>query len=97
MTLLPLFILNIYFLVFHLLSLVLVNADPVSHDLFSIFSLCGLRGGCAYQLIFGGDCVFYGVLWVLGCRCPYRVVLCMDLLGPVGFRGLGLVSVTFLA
>lgn len=30
----PLFILNIYFLVFHLLSLVLINVDSVSHDLF---------------------------------------------------------------
>lgn len=90
-TLLPLFVLDIYFLVFHLFSLILSNADSISHDLFP-FSLCVVWGQGMYQPIFSGDCVFYRVSRVLGFRYAYRVLLYMDLWGPMGFRVLGPVT-----
>ena len=68
----------------------------VSHDLFP-FSLCvGWGRACVLAHLQWGLCLLR-VFWVMGCRCPYRVVLSRDLLGPMDFRGLGLVSVTFLA
>lgn len=59
--------------------------------------VCGVGGEWRFWSILGGDCVLQGALWVLGWRCPCRVVVSLDLCGPVVFRDLGLVLVTMLA